>query len=154
MFYRSWVGSDSLRNRLFQLGLNPSTFEKASLGAFAALSADGRVVTWGEERTGGDSRIFHSQLVEVGGTHTQNARKTEVFHLIRRKRIPLLQYSYCILFLQYNINFANCWLSMGITTWSYNLLWIEMVRKHAWTPMVIWWWPPIWVLWCANWTFL
>lgn len=71
MFYRSWVGSDSLRNRLFQLGLNPSTFEKASLGAFAALSADGRVVTWGEERTGGDSRIFHSQLVEVGGTHTK-----------------------------------------------------------------------------------
>ena len=38
---------------------------QASLGAFAALSADGRVVTWGEERTGGDSRIFHSQLVEV-----------------------------------------------------------------------------------------
>ena len=79
----------------------------ANFAPFAALSADGRVVTWGEERTGGDSRIFHSQLVEVGGTHTQNARKTEVFHLIRRKGIPYfsictvyiftVQHEFCIL---------------------------------------------------------
>ena len=37
----------------------------ANAGAFVAIAADGRVVTWGDDDAGGDSTAVNSELVNV-----------------------------------------------------------------------------------------